>query len=284
LDLSQQSRIRTSLRHRLLDRLDARKARSMPKERLIRPFSSRQAMIVVAILIIVVATSLLFSPSAQAAASALYHEILDFFRIGEHTYAVQTGPADSEPAESGGMSQFITPVGTDESVAYWDGHWAYITIFGTMGSQYHASSGQRITFHSDLESTLAAANHPLRADHPPRLPGYIPAGFSFAKGVVAPDGNWVFLIYAKSPDNYFMIMQAVNATDDTVSFGGECPVRRLTIDGVEYALIGEDCAGSVLENGSIVYNLGWEVNNETILISWIDLPVDEIVRISQSMK
>lgn len=134
LDLSPQSRIRTSLRRRLMAELDARKAQSMPRKKILPSWSSKRIVQLASVLLIVAGIALLVTLSSQYIVPALCIRISELFRIGVSTYAVQTVPEGSESAGPEGSSQYLTPGATEESVAYWDMRWKYITLFGTMGA------------------------------------------------------------------------------------------------------------------------------------------------------
>ena len=126
LDLSPQSRIQTSLRRRLMAEWDA-KARSRPKKNILFAWFSKRTVQLAFVLLIAVGIALLVGLPSENAVHTVYGRISELFRIGVPTYAVQTVPESS--------SQYRTPGAIEESVAYWDMHWRYITLYGTMGTR-----------------------------------------------------------------------------------------------------------------------------------------------------
>jgi hypothetical protein len=133
LDLSPQSRIRASLRRRLLDELDARKARSMLKKKILPSWFSGRAVRLASVLLIVAGVAMLVGLSSGNTVQTVSGRISELIRIGIPTNAVQTFPDGLESDEPEGISQYPNMKETEETVAYWDMRWGYITLFGTMG-------------------------------------------------------------------------------------------------------------------------------------------------------
>jgi hypothetical protein len=129
LDLSPQSRIRTSLRRRLMDESVARKAWSMPKGKIVLSWFSKRTVQLASVLLIIAGITLFAELSFRGAVHSLCGRILEFVRVGVPTYSVQKVPGGSEES-----SQYQTPDANEESVAYWDMRWEYITLFGAMGN------------------------------------------------------------------------------------------------------------------------------------------------------
>jgi hypothetical protein len=107
LDLSPQSRIRASLRRRLMDEWDVRKARSTPMGKYLPAWFSKWTVPLASVLLIVAGFTLFVGLSSR----------------------------NSEFAGPEGSSQYRTPGATEDSVAYWDMHWRYITLYGTIGTR-----------------------------------------------------------------------------------------------------------------------------------------------------
>ncbi|MGD0173353.1 MAG: hypothetical protein ABSC61_02795 [Anaerolineales bacterium] len=137
LDLSPQSRIRTSLRRRLMDELAARKAWSMPKGKVLPSWFSKRTVQLASVLMIIAGITLFVELSFRGVVHSLCGRILEFVQIGVPTYAVQKVPGGSE-----GSSQYPTPGANEDSVAYWDMRWEYITLFGTMGTPQDSPIGR----------------------------------------------------------------------------------------------------------------------------------------------
>jgi hypothetical protein len=134
LDLSPQSRIRASLRRRLLDEWNASEARSMPKKKILPPWFSKRTVRLASVLLIAAGITLLAGLSSQNAVRTWSGRISEFFRIGVPTYAAATATEGPESTGSEGSSQYHARSATDDSVAYWDMHWRYVTLYGTMGA------------------------------------------------------------------------------------------------------------------------------------------------------
>ena len=127
LDLSPQSRIRASLRRRLTEEWDA-KERSAPKKNILRAWFSGRAVRLASVLLIVAGTALLVGLSSGNVVQTVSGRISGFFRTGVPSQAVPSATDGSENS-----SRYSTPDSTEDSVAYWDMRWGYITLFGTMG-------------------------------------------------------------------------------------------------------------------------------------------------------
>jgi hypothetical protein len=182
LDLARESRVRESLRSRLTQALEGRRARpgaSAPG----RPWVMRRPVLVAEIAVLVaVALLAVVAPRSLAALVEPVVRMIEMVRVGDHTQIMRQAPmTGAEVAAT--LEQYGQRLANGQS-------WSLNTPYGGFGGAIPPGHGTRVQRVSSLERLRSLT--PMRLQAPTGLHRDEPVRFDHA--YVAPDG-WVLMFF-----------------------------------------------------------------------------------------
>ncbi len=269
-DFSAESRMRHTLRRRLLNGTEAREGWYRQKEYVMRTFF-RKRRLVVTLASAVLAAFLVVALAWPDALTAMAQSIRDFVQIlsvGEHTTVYQVDP-DSAASR---------PQWTPSARPRVELRWTIRTPIGEFSN--NAGFGQDPTVHYCNTFDEAQAITPFNL----RQPGYLPDGYVFLDAMVPPPpANEAFLFY-KSPDDKIVLIETpvytrVEVIDETT----------MTVAGVWFGLTTEEPVEEVAINGQRAawiesYGLVWEAEDIIYILGGPSLSLKEAIRIAESLE
>jgi len=269
VDLSGESRVRQTLRHRLLNRLDGREGWSLRKEFPMPVFSLHRhpavILTVVALLTVLVVT--LAWPGALTTAAQGIENVVQTLVLGQHTAVGQvTGAGQAATLRP-------KPVLARPVVERRGDLWIIRTAIGSFGG--NVPPGKEATVHrfTTLDEAQAALPFALRR------PAYLPQGYALREVMVAPIGE-AFLFYDGPQGDILLAQMAVGmqpggAANEAIATA----VQVLTDGAIESVALGGQTAAWVED-----HSLMWEAEGISYTLGGAGLSLDEARRIATSLK
>jgi hypothetical protein len=210
LDLAQESRVRESLRERLAQALDERRARpaaTVPRRSWVmrRPLLAAELCLLMAVILLAVA-----SPRSLAALVAPMVRVIEEFRVGDNTHILRSAP-QTEAEVAATLENFQQRLASGQM-------WSLITRYGGFGGSVPPGKSADIQRVSSLERLRSLT--PLRLQVPTCL--HRGERVQFDHAFVAPDG-WVLIFFGSgifgSGPNEIVLSHFAVGEGRSVAFG-----------------------------------------------------------------
>lgn len=261
-DFSTESRVRQSLRRRLLDQVSARDEWNARKERTTHTHAYRRrsvAVLVAVLLLSLLGLAIVWPDAVSAAAQEIYNTIQRVV-MGQYTDAVQV-QFEERPSEPRELPSDMWVIHTD--------------IGGFAGN---APPGVDPTVRStaDFEEAQAATDFHLRA------PTYLQEGYALREVKLAPIGSttWAFLFYGGPGHDIIIVQMPVGpqpSDEPNVAVGVKSGViTNGTLEEVDF----DGRSAAWVDDHSLV----WEEDVVSYTVGGLDLSLDEAFRIARSLK
>lgn len=265
-DWSAESRVRGTLRRRLLDKIEARGVGSLQKENSMRTIFGRQhpvlslaALGLVALLVIALAW-----PGALIAAAQGIGNVVQSLMVGQYTSIHQVAPDQSAPADE----PPATPV-----VEQRDDLWIVRTATGNYGGNVLPGHEVAVRSVPTLDEAQAGAPFTLRQ------PEYLPAGYAFREAMLTPS-DWVLLFYDGPGGEVVLVQMPIGVISSSDSEVVASAVGTLTDSPIVSATLNGRLAGWVVEENTLM----WEADGISYELGGKGLSLDEATRIAESLK
>jgi hypothetical protein len=270
-DFSSDSKIRDSLRHRLVHRISAQEKWNHKKEFSMRiTFLKRHPFLAVAMaLLMAFFTVALVSPGVVTAAAQEIAQFINELKLGDFTFIYQTEPGEAK--EQPQSSSLDKP-----EIEYRDDLWILRTSIGNFGGDPLPGRKNKILSYNTFADVQENAFFPLLN------PVNLPDGYVFREGMVTPM-DWIFLFYegpqgdlilAQMPVYSHIESQSKNmATAQTVAVG------MITSDPIDETLVNGIPAGWIEGTG-----LMWESGGISFMLGCANLNLEETILIAESLE
>lgn len=273
-DFSAESRVRHTLRRRLLSGTDAREGWRQQKEYVMRTFFRQRRAAVAVILASVVLAALLVITLAwpgglTAAAQAIGDFVQSLVAVGPHTTVRQVDPewATAHPQR---------PLPATPVVEQRGRLWIIRTAIGNFGGDVLPGNDAAVQRFDTFNEAQAAVPFDLCK------PGYLPAGYMLRETMVTPS-EWAFFFY-DGPYGDIILVQAlvytrVRKLSETEMVGTLSSIGILTDGPIEEVTLNGRRAAWV-EGHSLV----WEAEGLSYHLGGPNLTLDEAIRIAESLE
>ena len=282
-DFSTGSRMRGSLRRRLLDRIETRQSWPQTAVRVLRSISEPRNSLLTSIAVILM-SALLFTlvwPGASATLAQSIRATVRQLALGRHTTVTQTAcPEQLATVSVVTQAASATPVTSvwpdstqTESTLRGEGNLCIInTVIGRFGFQLASDSDAVARRFSTLEEARESVPFGLRR------PGYLPEGYALREVLVAPGGA-SFLFYESPKGNIILVQISVGVDPGAADGRGSvAAVQVLTSGAIESVFLNGMPAGWVQGHG-----LMWEADGISYTVGGPDLSLDEAIRVAESL-
>jgi len=270
-DFSPESKIRDSLRQRLVNIVGAREKWNRRKEFSMRfTILKRHPILSFAIVLLMAFfTVALISPKTAAAVAQEVANFINKLELGNFTSIRQLDPewASEHPQPP--------PTGKTE-IEYRDDLWTLRTPIGNFGGNPPPGRENVIHKYDSLSDTQDMATFGVLS------PAYLPEGYSFREGMIAPS-DWVFLFY-DGPQGDIVLAQipvftrTESQTKNTITTYTNA-VGMVTDDPIHETLVNGIPAGWIEGNGLI-----WESEGISYMLGGVNLGLEETLLIAESLE
>jgi hypothetical protein len=269
LDLSDESRVRTTLRRQLLNRVGKQEERQPHRENSRCAFWQRRPLLsLLAVSLVAFLMVALTWPGALAAAAQGIENWVHSLKVGQNTSIHQVNPTQANPDQASSPRLPATPI-VEQRGDLWIIRTAAGNFAGNVLSGHDAVVYRVHTFGE------AQASVPF----PLRQPDDLPSGYTLREAMVTPSA-WVFLFYA-GPNGEILLAQYPVGRQPSNAGGyvNSAMVGTLTDQPIEAVTLNGQPAAWV-EGHSLM----WETDGVSYVLGGATLSLEEAIRIAESLK
>ena len=288
-DMSEQSRIRKSLKQELLTRASTRRKAWFSKERGTYAMKLRTKLFVFATTIAAMILGVVAIPPARAFAQEILNRVGPLIIVSESGAPTNEAPADFNPTpvpNSGGQTQLIPELNGPTPKP------------GEGSGQDVPSNGPTPMAADPNVQNMTIADAFARLNFKVLVPAYLPDDYYFSNdpNLVHVQGDRIdaHAVYTTDGDSYtsayLSIQQSTFQTEDAREFVvGDAEVTQLTVRG-QAAIFVEDALLMTVQDRSgnnvnlPVDYLMWEENGYFFVIDATELSKEQMIRIAESLK
>ncbi len=268
-DLSGESRVRATLRHELLNQINAREGWQLRKEIPMHAlfWQRHLALSLATVVLVVLVVVILAWPGALTVAAQGIKDFVQTLVVGQNTSIHRVNSDQAAPTTTR-MPPPATPV-----VEQRDDLWIVRTAIGNFAGNVLPGRNATVRRIRTLDEARAVASFNLLQ------PRYLPAGYTFREAMVTPL-DWVLLFYDGPNGDIVLAQMPVgerpggDAEHTTFAKTGtltDKPIESVTLNGQP--------AGWVEGN-----QLMWEANGISFIVGGSMLSLDEATRVAESLK